>query len=128
MDEDIAMPVGAHRRLWVHESDSVPFEAHGGGTVRSIRVQLGPLSGVEPLLLASAWERVRCDATLGEATLEVEEVPLEARCRTCHNEFQPVRFCFRCPRCGGTETDVVRGENVVLRSIVLDDAEEGTAV
>ena len=30
-------------------------EAHGGGTVRSIRVQLGPLSGVEPLLLASAF-------------------------------------------------------------------------
>jgi hydrogenase nickel incorporation protein HypA/HybF len=106
---------------------------HGGGIVRGIRVQVGPLSGVEPLLLASAWTHLRGAAALGEATLDVEQVPLEAVCRTCDNVFQPVRFCFRCPTCRGTETDVVRGDGVVLHSIVLDDAaldeaEQGAAL
>ena len=106
---------------------------HGGGIVREIRVQVGPLSGVEPSLLASAWTHLRGAAELGEATLDVEQVLLEAACRTCDNVFHPVRFCFRCPKCGGTETDVVRGDGVVLYGIVLDDAvlddaEQGAAL
>ena len=95
---------------------------HGAGIVRNVRVQVGPLSGVEPLLMASAWTGLRGTVALGEATLDVEQVPLEAACRTCDNVFQPVRFCFSCPKCGGTETEVVRGDGVVLHSIVLDDA------
>jgi hydrogenase nickel incorporation protein HypA/HybF len=103
-------------------------KAHGGAVVQRIRVQVGPLSGVEPLLLASAWEQLRGEAAMPQATLELEEVPLEARCRACDGVFQPVRFRFRCPLCGSSETDVVRGDGVVLHSIELDDAQEGAAL
>ncbi len=99
--------------------------ANGGGTLRQVHVQVGPLSCVEPALLSSAWEQLHDEAALGAATLEIEEVPLTARCQTCDAEFQPVRFRFRCPRCGGTRTEVISGDGVVLHSIVLDDAEEG---
>lgn len=99
--------------------------ANGGGAVRQVRLQLGPLSGVEPALVMSAWEQLRVAANLGAATLEIDELPLMARCRTCMVEFEPVRFCFRCPTCGGTETAAISGDGVILDSIVLDDAQEG---
>ncbi|MEX0679493.1 MAG: hydrogenase maturation nickel metallochaperone HypA [Pirellulales bacterium] len=102
--------------------------ANGGGVVRQVRVQVGPLACVEPALVTSAWNQLRGEAALDGAALEIEEVPLVAHCRTCKIEFEPVRFCFRCPRCGGTQTEAVSGDGVMLDSIVLDDAEEGAAV
>jgi len=99
--------------------------ANGGGTLRQVRVQVGPLSCVEPALLASAWDQSQDTGSLGLAVLEIEEVPLIARCRTCDAEFQPVQFRFHCPACGGTQTDAIWGDGVILHSIVLDDAEQG---
>jgi hydrogenase nickel incorporation protein HypA/HybF len=78
-------------------------------------------------LLYSAWEHARDEAALEEAILEVEEVPLEAACRGCGDVFQPVRFSFRCPTCGSTQTDVVRGDGVILDSMVLDELQQGAA-
>jgi hydrogenase nickel incorporation protein HypA/HybF len=102
--------------------------SNGGGTLRRVRVQVGPLSGVEPALMASAWDQLFSSEANGAATLEIEHVPLVARCRPCDRAFRPVRFRFRCPVCGGGETDVVSGDGVILHSIVLDDLEPGAAV
>jgi hydrogenase nickel incorporation protein HypA/HybF len=97
----------------------------GGGLVRCVRLEIGPLSGVEPAFVASAWEQLRTGAGLGETTLMIDEVPLVALCRACKKDFQPVRFCFHCPECGGIENDTVSGEGVILHSIELDDVREG---
>jgi hydrogenase nickel incorporation protein HypA/HybF len=101
---------------------------NGGGVVRRVRVQVGPLSCVEPVLIASAWKELSFEAALNEATLEIEEVPLVARCRSCGAEFEPVGFRFRCPTCGGTGTETISGDGVILHSIALDDVQEGAAI
>ncbi len=98
---------------------------HGGGAVREVRVQLGPISGVEPVLLAAAFDRLRSGAAVGSAALSIEEVSLAARCGACGAEFEPLKFRFHCPTCGSGETDVVRGDGVILHSIVMEDAEQG---
>ena len=100
-------------------------ETNGGGVVRQVRLQVGPRSGVEPMLMASVWEQLRTHAALGDATLAVEEIPLVAECQSCTATFEPIAFCFRCPSCGGTQTETIRGDGVVLHSIVLDDLQEG---
>jgi len=102
--------------------------SNGGGTLRRVRVQVGPLSGVEPALMKSAWEQWCAAAGRRGATLEIEQVPLVARCRTCNRAFHPVRFRFRCPACGGTQTETVSGDGVILHSIALDDAQQGATV
>lgn len=102
--------------------------SNGGGALRRVRVQIGPLSGVEPVLVHSAWEQLRAAAGFGTAVLEIEETPLVAHCRTCDAAFEPAGFRFRCPACGGTQTEAVSGDGVVLDSIVLDDVREGTTV
>ncbi len=102
--------------------------SNGGGTLRRVRVEIGPLSGVEATLMASAWEQLCAAGGRGGATLEIVEVPLVAHCRKCNLPFQPVRFRFHCPTCGGAETETVSGDGVILHSIVLDDAQQGAIV
>ncbi len=101
--------------------------ANGGTALRCVRVQVGPLAGVEPALMASAWQQLSADGGCGDATLEIEEVPLVARCRGCDMTFQPLRFRFRCPECGAAETETISGDGVILQCIVLADIEQGAS-
>ncbi len=93
--------------------------ANGDGAVREIRVQLGPLSGVEAELVRSAFQQLRDSEALTEAILTIESVALEASCRACEHRFQPLQFRFRCPRCGANDTEITQGDGVILESISL---------
>jgi hydrogenase nickel incorporation protein HypA/HybF len=101
---------------------------HGGGRPRAVRVQVGPLAGVEPALMATAWRQLQDQCGWPGVDLQIEEVPLTARCEDCGLTFEPVNFRFRCPGCGGGRTREISGDGVVLESIVLDDAEEESPV
>ena len=96
---------------------------HGATAVTEIRVEVGPLSGVEPLLLTSAFEQLAPVS----AALVIDQVALSARCLVCHHEFEISDFVFRCPTCDGN-VKIIRGDNIQLVSVSLradEPAEEG---
>ena len=100
---------------------------HDRPALRRVRIQIGPLSCVEPALLVSAWEQQCGSGAFPAATLEIDEVPLVACCDTCTARLpKPVHFQFRCPNCGSVETKVVSGDGVVLHSLEIEDANQGT--
>ena len=106
----------------------------GGRAAVEVRVEIGPLSGVEPLLVKAAFDQltgrrshetsVRALTSLA-TTLIIDEVPLTARCGSCHTEFIVERFRFVCPHCGLRETNVVRGDAFRLMSVTVDVSEGG---
>jgi hydrogenase nickel incorporation protein HypA/HybF len=96
---------------------------HGAARVLSIRVGVGEMSGVEPELLHSAFRVLLESGHAGGADLELERVPLEARCDGCGAEFPVRRFHFACPECGGPRVTVLRGEHLVLQQLTLESAE-----
>ena len=95
---------------------------HGGGRVTEVRVELGPLAGVEPLLLVSAFEQLAPGTSAAEATLVIDEVALTAECTSCLCEFEVKDFDFRCPGCGGN-VRVIRGDAFQLVSVSLQETE-----
>lgn len=100
---------------------------HGGGSVEQIQVELGPLSGVEPLLIQSAFEQLAPGHAMTEARLIINEIPLEAKCRRCGTLFEIECFKFRCTTCESFDVHVVRGDefrllNVTIRQPVNDEA------
>ena len=95
---------------------------HGAGNVTEVRVEVGPLSGVEPLLLATAFEQLVSASTLSEAKLVIDEVPLQATCESCDCQFEVQRFVFRCPTCG-QNVRVIRGDQFQLVSVSLQGGE-----
>ncbi|HUE69702.1 MAG TPA: hydrogenase maturation nickel metallochaperone HypA [Pirellulaceae bacterium] len=93
--------------------------ASSAGQVEEVLVAIGPLSGVEPLLVASAFEQLTQGTEMAGARLVIEETPLRLACRDCGAEFETGDIDFACPRCRSCRTRVVAGEHVILRSLVV---------
>ena len=65
--------------------------------VRQVRIGVGPLSGIEPQLLESAYP-LACAGTRAEGSqLEIEHTDVRVRCRGCGAETvaSPNRLCVR---------------------------------
>ena len=95
---------------------------NGAQRVAEIRVEMGPLSGVEPSLLASAFDHLSVGDTVKSASLVIDQVALLAICSSCQAEFEVQNFYFRCPTCGGN-VKVVQGDEFLLVSISLESDE-----
>jgi len=104
----------------------------GAAQLVEVRVEIGPLSGVEPLLLLSAFNTRRQQLSLEQAgdddpfaqtRLIVDEVPLMAKCDTCCREFEVAGFDFRCPTCGSPVV-ITSGDRLLLVSVTLADTDD----
>jgi hydrogenase nickel incorporation protein HypA/HybF len=94
----------------------------GASSVEEVHVQLGPLSGVESVLVVAAFEWLKQGTSAADAQLVIENVPLEAVCSQCGatSEIHDFRFC--CADCGHDDVQVVRGDEFQLVSVLVDSA------
>ncbi|WP_278469115.1 hydrogenase maturation nickel metallochaperone HypA [Gimesia maris] len=101
----------------------------GGGRVSEIYVQAGEMSGIEPLLFASAFEEMVADVFSSECRLKLELVPVTAVCTHCQHQFEVVDFQFHCPECQSGSVDVIQGDRLQLMSITMEssDSHEGVS-
>lgn len=86
----------------------------GASRVDSIALSIGPLSGVEPVLLARAFE-VACLHTVAEnSTLDIETGPVVVECRSCGTKGETGVNRLLCPSCGDWQVNVVQGDELLL--------------
>ena len=95
--------------------------ARGGERLLSVAVRVGELSGVDPDLLAYAWEAACEEARLPGVELDLRRAAATRRCPTCgpltdvpEPHAGPRAWLEPCPRCGdplhvtgGRELDVL---------------------
>jgi hydrogenase nickel incorporation protein HypA/HybF len=72
----------------------------GARAVRAVGIRVGDLSGVEPELLAGAFELARQGTPCAAAELRVTRVPAVWTCPRCRKAFAPgeVLRCAPCDR------------------------------
>lgn len=101
--------------------------SHGASAVERITVEIGLLSGVEPELLARAFEFARVGTCAAQATLSLEVLEITVRCRDCggSSRAQPNRLL--CAACGGYRTRVLEGDELRLRAVALNVPEAARA-
>lgn len=87
--------------------------------VDEVVLAIGPLSGVEPLLVASAFECLVPDTLFRATRLVVEHTPMRLACQECGNEYETEEVAFVCPGCSSVQTKVLTGDAVILRRLVL---------
>lgn len=97
---------------------------HGGVRVETIRVEMGPLSGVERKLLELAFEQEVDESTCRGAQLIVEEVPLTAVCQECAVEFEMSNFDFLCPVCSSRQIRIAGGDDFKLLDVEIEVTEQ----
>lgn len=92
---------------------------HSDAAVEEVVITIGPLAGVEPLLVASAFEFLVCDTPFAATRLVIEQVPLRLTCAACDSEYKTMDVDFACPNCLSRNTRVTDGDGVMLRHLVL---------
>lgn len=93
-----------------------------GRPVKVINVRIGQLRQIVPDTLAYCWELVSAQTPLAGSRISVESVPARLRCRTCQHVTdlgaEPV---FACGACGGIDTEVASGEELLITSLELEE-------
>jgi hydrogenase nickel incorporation protein HypA/HybF len=92
---------------------------HADSAVEVVVVSTGPLSGVEPVLLAGAFERLTGDTPYRNTRLVIEPSPVQLSCQACGCEFETEQADLVCPACASARTRVLAGDGVILRRLVL---------
>jgi hydrogenase nickel incorporation protein HypA/HybF len=117
---------GMHELSIAHSLVELAEEAARGADanrVHVVRVRVGWLSGVVSDALLFAWDVAAAGTLLEGATLSIDDVPVAIHCASCDRdaELEDARS-LRCPVCGTPSRDVVRGKELELVSMEIDDA------
>lgn len=93
------------------------------GRVAAVRLRLGRMSTVVPESLKFAFEVLSRGSPLDGARLEIEEVPVRARCRACGRGFEIDEPCFLCESCGSPDLEILSGNELLIDSLDVEEPE-----
>jgi hydrogenase nickel incorporation protein HypA/HybF len=93
----------------------------GGRRVYRVDVEVGHLRQVVPSALEFAFELVAQGTPLEGAELHIESVPAAGVCTACGSESRIEGFPLTCSRCGGLDLEIVRGEELLVSSLELEE-------
>ncbi|GLP97304.1 hydrogenase maturation nickel metallochaperone HypA [Paraferrimonas sedimenticola] len=94
-------------------------QQHQADSVKRVSIKVGVLSGVEPDLLATAFDTFKLEGICREAELEMHIQPLVLKCNDCQKTQTIEEYSVLCPDCGGRNTQVVDGEDMYLMQLEL---------
>jgi hydrogenase nickel incorporation protein HypA/HybF len=102
--------------------------AANAACVRRVRLRLGRLAGVVRESLEFAYELVTEGTLLAGSTLDIEDVPVVARCKTCAEDVAIAEVhVLRCPRCGLPTPEILSGRELEIVSLDYDPAPQRPA-
>lgn len=91
---------------------------HRAAAVHRVRVRIGELSGVDPELLAAAYELARTGGICAAAPLDVVTVAARWRCPRCGGDLAPGSR-LACPSCE-VPAWLAEGDEILLDRIELE--------
>lgn len=92
-----------------------------GVQVQSVHVRIGEFAGVVPESLEFCFTALTQGTPLQGASLDIENVPLMARCQTCNVVSRLTFGVFVCPECGGSNVSLISGNEMQITEIILHD-------
>lgn len=87
-------------------------------SVASVTLEIGEVSGVIFDYLADLWEWTAKKRPLFTGSvLRQEEIPAVTFCRSCRRTYATVPQGITCPHCGSQETELVIGNEIIIKEI-----------
>jgi hydrogenase nickel incorporation protein HypA/HybF len=99
----------------------IACEHAGGRRVTRVELKVGHLRQVVPDALAFGFELVAKGTAADGAELVIDDVPAAGRCRDCGRESELPGFPLRCGFCGGLDLELLRGEELLVDCLELED-------
>jgi hydrogenase nickel incorporation protein HypA/HybF len=99
--------------------------AAGEVRVEALHLRLGALSGVVREALEFSFDLAAEGTAIAGARLQIEEVPVAVLCPRCSAERElPSLQRFRCPVCDTPTPEVVRGRELELTALEIEEIPE----
>ncbi|MEA3417083.1 MAG: hydrogenase maturation nickel metallochaperone HypA [Thermodesulfobacteriota bacterium] len=93
-------------------------------SVERVNLKVGKLSSVVPDSLIFCFEILSIDTRLAGAELNIEVVPVLARCRECETEWTINEPIFTCKKCKSGLIEIISGRELNITSIELEDSKQ----
>lgn len=87
-------------------------------SVSSVTLEVGEVSGVLHDYLDDCWKWACAKSELmNGASLNIEVIPAVTYCEDCGGEYATVKFGKTCPSCGGGNTYLIKGNEIMIKEI-----------
>lgn len=96
---------------------------HGAARVTRIELDVGPLSGIEPELLRNAYPLAAAATAAADAELVILTSGIIVSCSQCGSESDAKPNRLLCGNCGDYRTNIVAGDEMILKSVELENAQ-----
>lgn len=97
---------------------------HRAERVDEIEVQVGVMRLVQEEALQMSFQAAREGTPAANARLIMTEEAVAAECNSCGGRFAPELDNFICPTCGQANVRVVAGNDIILKSLVCQTADD----
>jgi hydrogenase nickel incorporation protein HypA/HybF len=94
--------------------------------VRSIRIRVGPLSGIVPDSLEFCFQAIVHETEMQKASLTIDQLPAILNCNKCAYRFETKDLEFLCRSCGSSDLELVSGKE--LEVVDIEVAEESDPI
>jgi hydrogenase nickel incorporation protein HypA/HybF len=94
-------------------------------SVSDIFVSVGPLSGVEGVLMQNAFPIAAAGTVANKARLHLQATPVRVCCEECGEESEVPVNRLVCEYCGDWRTRLVSGDELILQRVVLENTGAG---
>ncbi len=95
-------------------------EQHGATCVEEVKIEIGPLTGVEKILVQEAFELLSPDLPGSDCRLTIIEVPLQAICNSCGKSIVVQNFQFQWTACVSPNIRITSGDAFRLLDVTID--------
>ena len=92
----------------------------GFSRVTRVCLEIGRLAGVEVEAMRFGFDVVTAGSLAAGARLDIERVPGGAWCFACRSEVEVAKRFDPCPRCGGFQLEVVRGDEMRIKELEVE--------
>jgi hydrogenase nickel incorporation protein HypA/HybF len=89
--------------------------------IERINLKIGQMSSVIPNSLRFCFEILSKDTSLASAELNIEEIPIIARCTYCNIEWTINKPVFVCKKCKKGSIEIISGQELDVVSIEVAD-------
>lgn len=85
--------------------------------VKTIRLQVGAMAAVVPESLTFCFNLISESTIAAGAEIEIESLPVVARCSDCGTLFEVENLMFVCPQCEAPALDLISGRELTVLNI-----------
>jgi hydrogenase nickel incorporation protein HypA/HybF len=92
--------------------------------LHEIHLDIGILSGIEPLYLQSAFELLTAGTSYANVRLVIARKQVVVECHHCGQRFTVAQQRFVCPECDQASANVVEGNELKITQVVIKEPQE----